>query len=132
MKKTGRNRQLKWSMINMLAAGWFLPLLFIAVIMFFFVSGRMEKQMRDTIVASADKSIDLCQLRLNNAMELSKEASYLPTLKECYAEYLSDGDGEKLNRSATMFIRQHYRASTDFNMTYMYFIHDSQNVCMTY
>lgn len=132
MKKVGRNRQLKWNMIKMLAAGWFLPLLFIAGILFFFVSDRMERQLQDTIVASADKSIDLCQLRLNNAMELSKEASYLPTLKECYAEYLEDGDEEKLNRSASMFIRQHYRASTDFNMTYLYFIHNPENACMTY
>lgn len=132
MKKAGRNRQLKWSMIKMLAAGWFLPLFFIAVVMFFIVSIRMERQLQDTIVASADKSIDLCQLRLNNAMELSKEASYLPTLKECYAGYLEDGDEERLNRSSSMFIRQHYRANTDFNMTYMYFIHNPKNVCMAY
>ena len=132
MKKAGRNRQLKWSMINMLAAGWFLPFLLISVMMLIFVSNRMDRQLRNTIITSADKSVKLCQLRLNQAIESSKEASYMPTLKECFAEYEQDGDEEKLNRSASDFIRQHYRVNTDFNMTYLYFIHDPKNACVTY
>lgn len=132
MKKAGRNRQLKWSMINMLAAGWFLPFLLISVMMLLFVSNRMDRQLKNTIITSADKSFELCQLRLKQAIESSKEASYIPTLKECFAEYEQDGDGGKLNRSASDFIRQHYRVNTDFNMTYLYFIQDPKNACVTY
>ena len=132
MKKAGRNRQLKWSMIKMLAAGWFLPFLLISVMLLFFVSKRMDRQLQNTIMTSADKSIELCELRLKQAIESSKEASYQPTLKEAYAAYLLDGDEMKLNRTASSFIIQHYRVNTDFNMTYLYFIHDPENACMTY
>ncbi len=132
MRKSAESRQLKWSMIQMLAACWFLPLLLIAFLLFFFVSQRMEKQQRDTIVTSADKSIELCQLRLSKAMESSKDASYLPDLKESYAQYLRDGDERELNRRASHFISQHYRINTDFNMTYLYFIYDPGNSCVTY
>lgn len=132
MKKAGRNRQLKWSMIKMLAAGWFLPFLLISVMLLFFVSKRMDRQLQNTIMTSADKSIELCELRLKQAMESSKEASYLPTLKESYARYLQDGDDMKLNRAVSSFIIQHYRVNTDFNLTYLYFIHDPENACMTY
>lgn len=132
MKKAGRNRQLKWSMIKMLAAGWFLPFLLISVMLLFFVSKRMDRQLQNTIMTSADKSIELCELRLKQAMESSKEASYQPMLKEGYARYLQDGDDVKLNRTASNFIIQHYRVNTDFNLTYLYFIHDPENACMTY
>lgn len=132
MEKKGRNRQLKWSMIGMLAAGWFLPFLLISVMMLVVVSGRMDRQLENNIVTSTEKSVELCELRLKQAIESSKEASYLPTLKEAYADYLQDGDGEKLNRTAALFIRQHYRVNTDFHMTYLYFIHDPEDACMTY
>ena len=132
MKKAGRSRQLKWSMIKMLAAGWFLPFLLISIMLLFFVSKRMDRQLQNTIMTSADKSIELCDLRLKQAMESSKEASYQPMLKEGYARYLQDGDDVKLNRTASNFIIQHYRVNTDFNLTYLYFIHDPENACMTY
>ena len=132
MKKAGRSRQLKWSMIKMLAAGWFLPFLLISIMLLFFVSKRMDRQLQNTIMTSADKSIELCELRLKQAMESSKEASYQPMLKEGYARYLQDGDDVKLNRTASNFIIQHYRVNTDFNLTYLYFIHDPENACMTY
>ena len=132
MKKAGRSRQLKWSMIKMLAAGWFLPFLLISIMLLFFVSKRMDRQLQNTIMTSADKSIELCELRLKQAMESSKEASYQPMLKEGNARYLQDGDDVKLNRTASNFIIQHYRVNTDFNLTYLYFIHDPENACMTY
>ena len=132
MKKAGRSRQLKWSMIKMLAAGWVLPFLLISIMLLFFVSKRMDRQLQNTIMTSADKSIELCELRLKQAMESSKEASYQPMLKEGYARYLQDGDDVKLNRTASNFIIQHYRVNTDFNLTYLYFIHDPENACMTY
>lgn len=116
----------------MLAAGWFLPFLLISVMLLFFVLKRMDRQFQNTIMTSADKSIELCELRLKQAIESSKEASYQPTLKEGYARYLQDGDDVKLGRAASNFIIQHYRVNTDFNLTYLYFIHDPENACMTY
>lgn len=132
MKKTGKSKQLKWSMIKMLTIGWFLPLFLISFIMLFFVSNRMNEQLKDTIVTSADKAIEICQIRLNEAMAASKDASYIPSIKESYAEYLQDGDEKKLNREVLQFVEQQYRFNTDFNMTFLYFIDDPDNYCVTY
>lgn len=116
----------------MLAIGWFLPLFLISVIMLLFVSNRMNRQLRNTIVTSADKSIDICQIRLDEAMAASKDASYIPTLKEIYARYLKTGDEDRLNREASSFIQQQYRMNTDFRMTFLYFIDNPDNYCFTY
>lgn len=132
MKKTGKSKQLKWSMIKMLTIGWFLPLFLISFIMLFFVSNRMNEQLKDTIVTSADKAIEICQIRLNEAMAASKDASYIPSIKESYAEYLQNGDEKKLNREVLQFVEQQYRFNTDFNMTFLYFIDDPDNYCVTY
>ena len=116
----------------MLAIGWFLPLFLISVIMLLFVSNRMNRQLQNTIVTSADKSIDICQIRLDEAMAASKDASYIPTLKEIYARYLLTGDEARLNREASSFIQQQYRMNTDFRMTFLYFIDNPDNYCFTY
>lgn len=116
----------------MLAIGWFLPLFLISVIMLLFVSNRMNRQLQNTIVTSADKSIDICQIRLDEAMAASKDASYIPTLKEIYARYLITGDEDRLNREASSFIQQQYRMNTDFRMTFLYFIDNPDNYCFTY
>ena len=116
----------------MLTIGWFLPLFLISVIMLLFVSNRMNRQLQNTIVTSADKSIDICQIRLDEAMAASKDASYIPTLKEIYARYLLTGDEDRLNREASSFIQQQYRMNTDFRMTFLYFIDNPDNYCFTY
>lgn len=132
MGKIGKSRQLKWSMIKMLAICWFLPLFLISFMMLFFVSNRMNRQLQNTIVTSADKAIEICQIRLNEAMAASKDASYIPSIKDSYAEYLQDGDEKKLNREVRQFIEQQYRFNTDFNMTFLYFIDNPDNYCVTY
>lgn len=132
MRKITKNRQLKWSMIKMLTICWFLPLFVVSFGLLFFVSNKMNRQLQDTIVTSADKAIEICQIRLNEAMAASKDASYIPTVKNSYAEYLQDGDEKRLNREVRLFIEQQYRFNTDFNMTYLYFIDNPENYCVTY
>ena len=104
MKKERKLKKLKWSMIKILTFCWYLPLFLISFFMLFFVSDRINRQLEDTIVTSADKAIDICQIRLNEAMTASKEASYIRGIKESYAQYLKDGDRKKLSREANLFI----------------------------
>lgn len=116
----------------MLAICWFLPLFLISVIMLFFVSDRMNRQLEDTIVTSADKAIEICQIRLEEVMGATKDASYIPTIKESYAQYLKDGDMDQLKRSVNLFLEKHYRYDPSFNMTYVYFIDIPESDCVTY
>lgn len=132
MGKIGKSKQLKWSMIKMLAICWFLPLFLISFIMLFFVSNRMNRQLEDTIVTSADKAIEICQIRLEEIMSATKDASYIPNIKESYAEYQAEGDVNQLVRDVNLFLERHYRYNPSFNMTYVYFIDVPGSDCVTY
>lgn len=132
MEKLKKRKELRWSMVIMLVTCWFLPLLLTFFIIFFFISDRMNSQVEDTVVTSADKAIEICQIRLNEAMAASKDASYISRVKECYAEYLEDGDAEKLRREVRTFLVQQYQFNTDFNMTYLYFIDNPDIYCVAY
>ncbi len=127
-----KKKQLKWSMIRMLAISWFLPLFLISVIMLFYVSEKMNRQLENTIVTSADKAIEICQIRLEEIMGAAKDASYIPSIKASYMDYLVDGDINKLIREVNLFLERHYRYNPSFNMTYVYFIDVPNSDCVTY
>ncbi len=132
MKIGKKRRQLKWSMIVMLTGCWFLPLLMLALTMLLFVSDRMKGQLEDTIITSADRAMDICQMRINEAMAASKDASYLPAIKDSYISYQKNQDKKQLLHDANLFIQQQYRFNSDFNITVLYFIDDPEVFSFTY
>ncbi|MBD5545978.1 MAG: sensor histidine kinase [Lachnospiraceae bacterium] len=127
-----KRRQLKWSMITMLAVGWFIPLLILSVTVFFFVDYQINKQLEKTIVTSSDKVVEICQMRIDDAVAASKSASYLPALRECYGRYLTDHDENKLKQDVALFLTQQYRYNTDINMTALYFTNDPETIYYCY
>ena len=116
----------------MLTMCWFIPLIVLSFAMLFFVYGKMSRQLQNTIVTSADQAIDMCQIRLNEAMAASKDSSYLPEIKDSYAAYLADGDVKELKRDVNLFLQQHYRYNSDFRMTVLYFLDSPDNLFYTY
>ena len=86
MKKKARAKTpLTWSMIGLLILCWLLPLGVIGYIMFYVAADKINGQTERTIVTSADNAIKICEMRMDAAVEASKNASYLPTIKEsCY------------------------------------------------
>ncbi len=116
----------------MLTGCWFLPLLMLALIMLLFVSNRMNSQLENTITISADRAMDICQMRINEAMSASKDASYLTSIKNSYINYQKDQDKKQLLRDTNLFIQQQYRFNSDFDMTVLYFIEDPEVFSFTY
>ena len=132
MEKEKKKRQLRWSMIVMLTICWFLPLMLLSAIMIFIVNGRINRQLAQTIETSADQAIDICQIRVNEAMAASKDASYLPEIKDSYENYLKSGDTKKLHHDVKLFLQQHYRYNSDFIMTVLYFMDRPNDLFYTY
>lgn len=132
MERIKKRKELRWSMVLMLLTCWFLPLLLTFFIIFFFISDRMNNQLEDTIVTSADKAIEISRIRLSEAIEASKESSYLTQIKDSYAAYLIDGDRRKLDREVSQFIRQQYIYNPSFDMTLLYFVDDPDNYYTAY
>lgn len=127
-----KRRQLKWSMIAMLTVSWFIPLLILSVAVFFFVEAKINHQMENTIVTSADKVVEVCQLRIDNVVRASKSASYLPVIRESWQEYLESGNKYKLRVDVELFMTQQYRYDTDISMSAIYFIDEPEDIYYCY
>ena len=123
-----KRRQLKWSMIAMLAVCWFIPLMILSVTVFFIVEANINKQLKNTIVTSADRVVEICQMKIDDVIVASKASSYISTIKKSYAEYLKDGNEYELNQEVTLFMSQQYRYNTNLNLTALYFTSDPEDI----
>ena len=131
-KNTGHIMPLKWSMLLMLFVCWFLPLVILILSTLFIVSKKIDKQMENTIVTSTDKAVEICQLRLAQAIRDSRNASYLPTIKNSYEQYLKDGNGRTLYHDVNLFLSQQYKYRTDLKNVVLYFTEKPDTLYYTY
>ena len=120
-EKVRAKASLTWSMIGLLILCWLLPLGVIAYIMFYVAADKINSQTERTIVTSADNAIKICEMRMDAAVEASKNASYLPTIKESYGQYMEDGNLLELHREANKFLEQHYCYNDSFLYTSLIF-----------
>lgn len=116
-----RKAPLKWSMVTLLILCWLLPLAVIAYAMLHVAAGKINSQTERTIVTSVDNAVRICEMRMDAAVEASRNASYLPTIKECYAQYLESGDRLALQKTVNLFLEQHYCYNDSFLYTSLFF-----------
>lgn len=126
-----RKKTLKWQMLQMLALGWFVPLLAIIVIFLTVVSGRIDRQSRRIITTSMEKAADISILRLLDCIDASKDASYLSYIGDYWAQYQKDGDSGDLYTKVTTFLSQHYKYNPSFDMTVLIFTDEPDNLYYT-
>ncbi len=87
-----RRNTLKWQMLRLMALGWFVPLTAIVLLFLLVVSGRIDRQSERLITTSMEKAAEISILRLSDCIDASKDASYLPYIRDAWARYQSDGD----------------------------------------
>ncbi len=75
-----RKAPLKWGMVTLLVLCWLLPLAVIAYVMLYVAAGKINSQTERTIVTSVDNAVRICEMRMDAAVEASRNASYLPTI----------------------------------------------------
>ncbi|MBR1670200.1 MAG: histidine kinase [Butyrivibrio sp.] len=119
-----RRNTLKWQMLRLMALGWFVPLTAIIVLFLLVVAGRIDSQSRRTITTSMEKAAEICILRLLDCIDSSKDASYLPTVRESYQEYKKSGDSGKLYNDITVFLAEQYKYNPSFDLTVLLFNED--------
>lgn len=106
----------------MLTICWFIPLTLLSIAMLFFVSNKINRQLEDTIVTSTDKAIETCQLRMEDVIQSSLNASYFPNIRESYMEYKQNGEILwRLSRDVNLFMDQLYGHNDDLVLTALYF-----------
>ncbi len=130
--KEKKRKPLKWSMIGMLIVGWLLPLMLIAFTMLYFVSSMLSAQIEKTVVSSTDKAVEICELQLEDIVISSKNASYMPTIKESYEAYKKDGNLPVLYAEITNFLNQQYKYNTSMLCSMVFFMDDPEQIYFTY
>lgn len=119
-------------MLVTLLGGWFAPLLALSVIIFAVVSVKMNGQQREAVVLAADKAIEICQMRIEDAVLSSRNSSYLPTLKDAYDVFRASGSRGVFKQVTDLFLEQHYRYNDSFLATMFYLHNEPETVYFTY
>lgn len=117
--------------LRLIGLGWFVPLTAIIAIFLLVVAGRIEAQSQRTITTSMEKAAEICILRLSDCIDASKNASYLPTIREAYNQYVRTGDEGRLYNDVTVFLAEQYKYNPSFDMTVLYFTDEPQNLYFT-
>lgn len=123
-----RERKLEWSMVVMLVAGWLLPLMLIAIVLLYFVSSMLSRQIENTIVLSADKAVEICEIQLAETVSASKNASYITTVENSYLQYQKDGKVQRLYKEITDFLNQHYKYDDSIICTMLFFLDNPEQI----
>ncbi|WP_024865205.1 sensor histidine kinase [Butyrivibrio sp. FCS014] len=124
-------KTLKWQMLRFLAIGWLVPLTAIVLLFLVVVTGRLDRQSERTITTSMEKAAEICILRLSDCIDASKNASYLPYVRDAWNAYEKSGDEGKLYNDVTVFLAEQYKYNPSFDMTVLIFTDEPENIYYT-
>lgn len=116
----------------MLALCWLLPLMLFTVAILGFAYNKIHENVENSIVTSMDKAIEICEMQLEDAVTASRNASYLPVIRQCYREYQKDHNMQKLDEDTTKFLEQQYRFNKSFLTTMLYYTDNPDKIYFTY
>lgn len=130
--KKRKESSLKWSMMRTLILCWVIPLSLLAFIVLKFVYYNLNEQTKHSIINSSDKAVEICLSRMQDSITASKNASYLPTIREAYIEYQVDQNKLQLYERVTAFLTEKYKFDDRFLSTMLIFTEFPQNIYYTY
>ena len=117
---------LKWSMVSLLLLCWLLPLALASYMMFYMAVGKINSQTERMIVTSADNALRICEMRMDAAVEASRNASYFPTVRESYENFLTDGNLFAFRKTVNLFLERQYCYDDSFLYTSLLFTGEPQ------
>lgn len=134
--KCGRIREkkpikLKLKMVEVLILCWLVPLTVLITGVLYYVSDQLEAQIAETAVESMDNAVKICELRLESAATASRNASYVPRIKESWKQYLLDGNSQKLYESVTTFLEENYKYTDTLWNALVYFTQEPEKLYYT-
>ncbi len=115
---------LKWSMVRLLVLCWLLPLALISYVVFYVAVGKINSQTEHAIVTSTDNAVRICEMRMDAAVEASRNASYFTTIRESYDRYREDGNAMTLQKEVSLFLERMYAYDDNFQYTSLVFTDD--------
>lgn len=134
MAKAKKSKKVKliYTMSGMIILCWLIPLLLFTYILLYFMTGSMNTQIERTITASADKAIEISIMQMEELGAASRNASYIPTIKDSYQEYLENNSEQDLYNKVTLFLTQQYKYNKNIKSTMLYFVDNPEEIYYTY
>ncbi len=130
--KPNDNESLKWSMVRTLILCWVIPLTLLTIIVLNFVFRNLNQQTKETIINSTEKAVEICLSRMHDSIIASKNASYYPTIRESYNQYLINNNKQLFYEDINSFLSQQYRFDDRFLSTMLIFADNPRYVYCTY
>lgn len=112
---------LKWSMVRLLILCWLFPLALISYAVFYVAVEKINSQTERAIVTSTDNAVRICEMRMDAAVEASRNASYFMTIRESYEKYRQDGNAAALQKEVSLFLERMYGYDDNFLYTSLVF-----------
>lgn len=119
-------------MSGMIVLCWLVPLLLFTYLSLFLITGRMNAQIEKTIITSADKAIEICEMQMQDLVAASRNASYIPTILDSYVEYRRTQSEQELYSDVTLFLTQQYKYNKNLLCTMLFFMDNPEEIYYTY
>lgn len=120
--KEKRRKPLGFSMMGVLVLCWLLPLMLIACVMLYFVSTMLSRQIEKAVTSSMDKAVEISEIHLSDVLAASKNASYIPSIKDSYKAYKNNGREYELSSDVTAFLNQQYKYDESISCCMVFFL----------
>lgn len=119
-------------MIVLMLCCWLIPIILISGIMLYMISGKLNAQVSNTVCSSANKAVQNIDMKLDECVNASRNASYFSTISDSYAEYKQTHEQQKLYDSMTLYLAQQYRYIKNANCTILFFTAEPELLYSTY
>lgn len=131
-EKKSKKVKLIYTMSGMIILCWLIPLLVFTYVLLYFMTGSINAQIERTITASADKAIEISTMQMEEVVAASRDASYMPTVKESYEKYLENSNEQDIYNEVTLFLTQQYKYNKNIKSTLLYFVDNPDKIYYTY
>lgn len=133
MKKMRNPKTLKWKMVRMLLFGWLLPLLALTLGMIWLVSSMVASQIERTILISANKAVEICDMQLREMVVFSKNASYNTTIRTAYINFKQNNvKSMQQKKKIDDFLSQQYKYDVRILGTMLFFLDEPEEIYYTF
>lgn len=123
-----RGVSLKWGLLALVGICWVLPVLAILLLSGYFVRGKLQTRIEQTVVTSVDNALTLTKGSIDSALSASRAVSYDDTVRSAWARYKTDCDGVELYEAVTGYLFAQYAYDENFKGVMLYFIDEPEQV----
>lgn len=138
MAVSGKNRRdkkperLYAGILRLLVTNWLLPLILIGAVVFYVLSQKIEKQSAEELQRAMDTAAEICEGKLKDSIRASRNASYVPTIKESWEAYEKNRDSQELYEKVYRFISTFYNYDENLCSSMVYFCEKPERLYVSY